>query len=91
MYKLCDHSFLQKRKSIKIYAKVGRIPKIKCAEDNDFGKRWLGNMLLYLGVKLEKAKCQYRGYLNYYEHTDKREVTLQVISAYYPQLGQCTF
>lgn len=27
--------------------------KIQCAKDNDFGERWLGNMLLYLGIKLE--------------------------------------
>lgn len=33
--------------------KLEEFQKIQCAKDNDFGERWLGNMLLYLGIKLE--------------------------------------
>lgn len=45
--------FSKKEKALTFMQKLEEFQKIPCAKDNDFGERWLGNMLLYLGIKLE--------------------------------------
>lgn len=45
--------FSKKEKALTFMQKLEEFQKIQCAKDNDFGERWLGNMLLYLGIKLE--------------------------------------